>query len=57
MFDNAAIALQIQMVALECATPAASDEFVNGELERFQKITGIHCKQLDLKLQDVWPTR
>ena len=54
---RAAYMLQVQILVLECVKPAASDEFVKSELSQFQKHTGFHCRQVNLSLQDAWPTR
>ena len=57
MVLRAAHMLQIQILVLECVQPAASDEFVRKELSKFQQCTGFHCRQVNLSLQDAWPTR
>lgn len=54
---RAAHLLQIQILTLECVQPAAKDEYVKDEIRKFQQRTGFHCRQIDLSLQNVWPTR
>ena len=57
MVLRAAHLMQIQIIVLECVQPAASDEFVKAEISKFQQCTGFHCRQVNLSLQDAWPTR
>jgi len=54
---QAAHLLQTQILVLGCVLPAASNEFVQSEIKKFQQLTGFNCKQINLKLQDIWPTR
>ena len=52
-----AFLLQAQLIVLECVSPAAHDAFVKGELDHFVKCTGFHCRQVELKLDHIWPCR
>ena len=54
---NAAFFLNAQIVVLECVAPAAQDSFVRAEIERFTRLTGFHCSQIDLRLESIWPCR
>ena len=54
---NAAYFLFSQIVVLECVAPAAQDGFVRAEIDRFIRLTGFHCSQIELRLDEVWPTR
>ena len=54
---KAAVALQGQLLVVECVLPTVSDEFVKGLLAKFQRLTGFEYTQIDLRLQDIWPTR
>ena len=49
--------MQAQAVVLECVQPAATNSFVQGEVQRFLDITGFSCSQSDLHLSDIWPCR
>ena len=47
----------VHAVALECVSPAAENDFVKREIERFTAATGFHCIMKELCLQDIWPCR
>ena len=49
--------LQSQVLILECVTAAASNAHVKSEIQRFLDITGFNCCQIELHLNDVWPSR
>lgn len=49
--------VQAQVVILECVTPAATSQYVQEEIQRFQDVTGFLCSQTELHLNDVWPSR
>ena len=49
--------LQCPFLVLECVEPVLRDAFVQGELKRFQDISGYQVSQCVLKLQDIWPCR
>ena len=48
---------QVQVVILECVTPAATNQFVRDEIQRFLDVSGFSCSQTELQLSDVWPSR
>ena len=52
-----AILLRLQVVILECVTPALHSAFVQAELQEFLDYTGFHMSHVELKLQEAWPTR
>ena len=54
---NTAFYLNAAVIVLECVAPAAHDNFVQSELDRFCKISGFHLSQTELKLDHVWPCR
>ena len=49
--------LQVHAIILECVQPAAGNDFVLGQIQRFVDISGFHVSQCDLRLDDVWPAR
>ena len=51
---RAAWLLRAQILVLECVRPAASDRFVQGEIEAFCQATGFRCSQVQLQLDEVW---
>ena len=51
---RAAWLLHAQLLVLECVRPAASDKFVQGEIEAFCQMSGFHCSQVQLQLDEVW---
>lgn len=53
----AAFYLRSQVLVLECVAPAAQDPFVRSELEYFCTLTGFHCTQKTMKLDNVWPCK
>ena len=53
----AAYFLRIHVLVLECVAPASQDPFVRAELDHFCQITGFHCSQRTMKLDQVWPTK
>ena len=48
---------QVQVVILECVTPAATNQFVRDEIQRFLDVSGFSCSQTELQLSDVWPSK
>lgn len=49
--------MRAQVVILECVQPAVGNSFVEAEIGRFLELSGYHCSQCDLHLQDLWPCR
>lgn len=49
--------LRVHVLILECVAPASQDQYVRGELDRFCKLTGFHCCQRTMKLDQVWPSK
>jgi len=47
--------LRSVVVILECVSPAQSDAFVRMHVDRFCRLTGFHCSEAILRLQDCWP--
>ena len=54
---NCFFTLRAQVVILECVQPAVGNSFVEAEIGRFLELSGYHCSQCDLHLQDLWPCR
>ena len=52
-----AILIRLQVVILECVTPALQSDFVKAEVQRFLNFTGFHMTSVELKLHDVWVSR
>ena len=51
---RAAWLLRAQIIVLECVRPAATDRFVQGEIDAFCQATGFRCSQVQLQLDEVW---
>ena len=49
--------LRVHFLILECVSPAATNDFVTGEISHFAQATGFSVSRCELKLQQVWPTR
>jgi len=54
---DAAMFLNAQIIVLECAAPAAQDNFVQAEISKFVQKTKFHCSQTELRLDSIWPCR
>ena len=55
--SNAALYLIDACVTLDCAALAAHDSFALADLDRFCKVTGFHCTQIELLCDHVWACR
>lgn len=49
--------LRAPWAVLECVEPVSSDDFVQGEISKFCKLTGYTNHQTVLHLHSVWPSR
>ena len=47
--------LRAVVIILECVSPAQGDSFVRSNIDRFCRLTGFHCTEEILRLQDCWP--